>query len=89
MKRMLVGAVALALLVEPTLVYAQQNSQDALRDAKEQAAEKKREENNPLLRQYHERQKENAAIESQYQRTLRAIDSGTAPTRVDPWAKMR
>ena len=89
MKRMLVGAVALALLVEPALVYAQQNSQDALRDAKEQAVEKKREENNPLLRQYHERQKENAAIESQYQRTLRATDSGTAPTRVDPWAKMR
>jgi phage terminase large subunit GpA-like protein len=89
MKRMAVGVVALALLLEPTLVFAQQNSQDAARDAREQAAEKKREDNNELLRQYHQKQKENAVIEKQYERTLRATDTGAAPTRVDPWANMR
>jgi hypothetical protein len=83
MKRITIGLVLLAFLAEPVLVFAQDSNQ------REEQIEKKKEENNPLLRQYHERQKENAAIERQYQRTLRATDQNTAPVHVDPWANMR
>ena len=90
MKRIVIGALLLlAFFAEPILVYAQQSDRDAARDAKEQAAEKKKEEDNPLLREYHERQKQNAAIEKQYERTLRDTERNVAPAHVDPWANMR
>jgi hypothetical protein len=85
MKRIAIAILALAFLVEPAFVYAQQSDQDA----RERAAEKKKEEDNPLLKEYHEQQKENARIEQRYQRVLRATDSRAAPKKVDPWANLR
>ncbi|MEJ2377709.1 MAG: hypothetical protein P8Y71_20740 [Pseudolabrys sp.] len=55
MKRIAIAILALAFLVEPAFVYAQQSDQDA----RERAAEKKKEEDNPLLKEYHEQQKDN------------------------------
>ena len=78
MKRITVGLVLLAIFAG--MAHAQ---------SKEEQEEKKREEANPLLREYHEQQKRNAAVEQQYQRTLRATDRNAVPARVDPWANMR
>ena len=85
MRWIAIGLALLAFLAEPTLVYAQESA----KEAREKAQEKKAEEANPLLRIYHEKQKENAEIEKRYQRTLRATDKSAAPTHVDPWANMR
>jgi hypothetical protein len=78
MKRITIGLLLLAIFAGA--VHAQ---------SKEDQEEKRREENNPLLKVYKEKQKENAAIEQQYQKTLRATDTNAAPVHVDPWAKMR
>jgi hypothetical protein len=78
MKRITIGLVLLAILAGP--LHAQDKAAEE---------EKKKEDANPLLKQYHEKQKENAAIELQYQRTLRATDSAVAPAKIDPWANMR
>jgi hypothetical protein len=86
---MTIGLVLLALVAQPALVYAQRSNQDRARDAKEQAEEQKREDNNPLLKEYHDQQKQNAEIERQYQRTLRATDSTAKAVKTDPWANMR
>ncbi len=89
MKRIAIGLVLLAYFAAPALVRAQNSDQDRAHDAKERAAEQKAEEKNPLLRIYHEKQKENAEIEQRYQRTLRATDQSKAPTHIDPWSNMR
>jgi hypothetical protein len=92
MKRIAVGvallAFSLAFLAAPARVYAQDNS-DQVRANREKLEEQKQEEINPLLRIYHEKQKENAEIEQRYQRTLRATDQSKAPAHNDPWANMR
>ena len=78
MKRITVGLVLLSFFAG--MAHAQDKAEQE---------EKKREEANPLLREYHEQQKRNAVIERQYQRTLRATDQNAVPARVDPWANMR
>ena len=83
MKRIAIGVMLLAFLAAPVLVFAQNYNQ------REEAIEKKKEENNPLLKEYHEKQKRNAEIEKQYQKALRATDADAKPPRVDPWANMR
>jgi hypothetical protein len=78
MKRVTIGLLLLAIFAGS--VHAQ---------SKEEQEERKREQNNPLLKAYHDKQKENAAIERQYERTLRATDTSAAPAHVDPWSNMR
>jgi DNA-binding transcriptional regulator of glucitol operon len=85
MKRITIGLVVLAFVAQPVLVYAQQDRYEQ----KEREIEKKREDNNPLLKEYHDQQKRNAEIEQQYQRTLRATDTAAKPVKTDPWANMR
>ncbi len=85
MKRITFGLVLLAFVAQPVLVYAQQDGYSQ----KEREAEKKREDNNELLKEYHDQQKRNAEIERQYQRTLRATDSNAKAVKIDPWSNMR
>jgi hypothetical protein len=74
MKRITIGVVLLAFLAAP--LHAQ--------------GKKDKKEDNELMRQYEERQKENAEIDKRYQKTLqqtRGVDA--APAKIDPWANMR
>ena len=80
MKRITIGLVLLAIAAGT--VHAQ--------TPEERQAEKKREENNGLLRKYNEQQKVNAEIDKQYQKTLEQTrGADAAPVKVDPWANMR
>jgi RNase P protein component len=89
MKRIVFGLVLLTSWAAPALVYAQDDYNSKVQDNRERMEEQKREQENPLLGIYNEKQKENAAVERQYQRTLRATDRKAAPTSNDPWASMR
>jgi Ni/Co efflux regulator RcnB len=53
------------------------------------AQQDKKDDDNELLRQYKERQKENIEIDKKYQKTLDQTRVDSAPVKVDPWAKMR
>jgi hypothetical protein len=75
MKRITMGVVLLAFLAGP--LHAQ--------DKKD-----KKDEDNELLRQYEQRQKDNAELDKQYQKTLQQTrGADAAPVKVDPWANMR
>jgi hypothetical protein len=89
MKRIVFGFVLLTSWAVPALVYAQDDYNSRVQDNRERLEEQRREEENPLLRIYNEKQKQNAEIERRYQRTLRATDHKAAPTSNDPWASMR
>jgi uncharacterized protein YxeA len=73
MRRITIGAVLLAVLAGP--VYAQHKQN--------------KDQDNPLMREYEQRQKENADIEKQYKRTLHATDQDVKRAANDPWANMR
>jgi len=79
MKRITIGLMVLAFF--GGAVHAQQSDKDQ--------REKSREEANPLVRIYHERQKQNAEVEKQYKKTLQATDTKATPAANDPWANMR
>ena len=83
MKRIVLGVLLLAFLAAPAQVFAQDYKQ------REEQIEKKKEDNNALLKEYHQRQKQNAEIEKQYEKTLHATDSDVKAVHVDPWANMR
>ncbi len=78
MKRITIGLLLLAIAAG-----------HAFAQTKADEEEKKREEANPLLKEYHDQQKQHAVIEQQYQRTLRATNSAAKPAKTDPWATMR
>jgi hypothetical protein len=44
---------------------------------------------NPLLEKEIQRDKENALIDKQYQKTLKQTQGADAPAKNDPWANMR
>ena len=89
MKRIVFSLVLLTSWAAPTLVYAQDDYNSKVQDNRERMEEQKREQENPLIGIYKQKQKENAEIERRYQRTLRATDTNAAPVHVDPWANMR
>jgi hypothetical protein len=75
MKRITIGLVLLAFLAGPLHAQGKKDKKD---------------EDNELLRQYQQRQKENAEIDKRYQKTLQQTrGADAAPVKVDPWANMR
>jgi hypothetical protein len=53
-------------------------------------AEDQKPEDNPMLQNYLNKQKENAEIDKQYQKTLEQTrGANAAPVKIDPWANMR
>ena len=53
------------------------------------AADRKKDEDNPMAVIEANKRRENAEIEKQYKRTLQATDAKATPAVNDPWANMR
>ena len=73
MRRVTIGVLLLAILAAPA--YAQDD--------------KKKDEDNPMAAIEANKRRENAELEKQYKRTLRATDAKATPAVNDPWANMR
>jgi hypothetical protein len=73
MKRITLGVLALALAAAPVQAQGRQQPKES----------------NPLLDKEIQRDKENALIDKQYQKTLKQTQGADAPVKTDPWANMR